>query len=149
MDQKAWDRINQCLYCSFWVFSYMTTYGKKKNLNYGNSIFFFFFLLYSLDTLPRCNPSASSWLPEAWNHDGKSNFLSTKNVSSKLLTNCQKQPNEMQQPNLVFLRLPCVVYSKNENQSAVSDGDRKRMCTWKAPVVETALAKCITSRYAP
>ncbi len=49
----------------------------------------------------------------------------------------------MQQRNLVFLRLPCVVYSNNEKQSADSDGDRKQMHTGKAPVAEAALVKWI------
>lgn len=38
-------------------------------------------------------------------------------VVLKLTTNCQKWDNEMQQRNLVFLRLPCVVYSNNERPS--------------------------------
>ncbi len=46
-------------------------------------------------------------------------------VSLKLLTNCQERANEMQQRNLVFLRIPRVVDSNNEKQSAASDGDRK------------------------
>ncbi len=75
-----------------------------------------------------------------------------KNVSSKLLTNCQKRANEIQQWNLVFLRLPRVVDSHNEKQSAAGDGDRKQMHMGKAPVVEDALVKWIDnarSRNAP
>ena len=43
-------------------------------------------------------------------------------VSSKLLTNCQKQPNETQQRNLLFLRLSC--YSNNKKQSAVMETEK-------------------------
>lgn len=68
------------------------------------------------------NPSDWGWLPEAgalctlkswW--EKESHFLPVKNkVSSKLISNCQKQAKQMQQRNLVFLHLPCVVYSKKE-----------------------------------
>ena len=79
-------------------------------------LFYFFTLLpwYTYDMylaavaplLPHGNPSASGWFPEAgaactlksW-REKESNFLSMKTVSSKLMTNCQKRANEMQQWN--------------------------------------------------
>ncbi len=109
----------------------MTTYGKKFK-----TTVILFYLLYSHDTLPRSNSSASSWLPEAgaactlksW-QEKESNFLSMKNVvSSKLLTNCQKRANEMQQRNLVFLRLPCVVFSHNGKQSWLAVLETENKC---------------------
>ncbi len=56
----------------------------------------------------------------------------------------------MPQQNVVFLRLPPVVYSNKEKQSAAGDGDRKQMCTGKAPVAEATLVRWFArSRNAP
>ncbi len=87
-----------------------------------------------------------------WNHDGKEKVIFSQWKTSSPWNLWNNAKSEMQQRNLVFLRLPCLVYSNDKKQSAASDGDRKRMCTRKAPVVEAALVKWIDnawSRNAP
>ncbi len=56
----------------------------------------------------------------------------------------KKEPNEMQQQNLAFLRLPCVVCSNNEKQSWLLVMEPENENTrGNAPVVEAALIKWI------
>ena len=58
--------------------------------------------------------------------EGTATFLSMKNVSLKLTTNCQKWVDEMR--NLVFLCL-CSLLKQRETVVAASDRDRKWMRT--------------------
>ncbi len=61
-------------------------------------------------------------------------------ISSKLMTNSQKPANKMQQRNLVFLRLPCVVSLNNEKHSwlLVMESENERAqesaCGWSRQV---------------
>ncbi len=75
---------------------------------------------------------------------GKRNSFSL-NEKHSLLEAYDKLPKTSQQDAAETLGVPqvtlCSQVKQQETAMAASDGDRKRMCTGKAPVVEAALVK--------